>query len=48
MNGPSEAVTNAVDELVIANHVLAREGVLDALGHVSLRHPERSDRYLLS
>ena len=27
---------------------LGHEGVIDAFGHVSLRHPERPDRYLLS
>jgi ribulose-5-phosphate 4-epimerase/fuculose-1-phosphate aldolase len=35
-------------ELVIANRVLANEGVTDASGHVSVRHPLHSDRFLLS
>jgi ribulose-5-phosphate 4-epimerase/fuculose-1-phosphate aldolase len=35
-------------DLVIANRVLAREGILDAFGHVSVRHPERPDHYLLA
>ena len=35
-------------ELVTANHILAREGVTDALGHISVRHPERPDRFFLS
>lgn len=35
-------------DLAIANRILARQGVVDALGHVSLRHPEHSDRYFLS
>ena len=35
-------------DLVIANRVLAHEGVLDAYGHVSVRHPERPDRYLMA
>jgi HCOMODA/2-hydroxy-3-carboxy-muconic semialdehyde decarboxylase len=34
--------------LVLANRILANEGVLDAFGHVSVRHPERADRFLLS
>ncbi|MGB6537841.1 MAG: class II aldolase/adducin family protein [Xanthobacteraceae bacterium] len=38
----------AIHELVIASRILAREGVVDALGHVSVRHPELPDRYLLS
>src|SRR4051812_4544887 len=39
---------HALDELVTANRILAREGVVDSFGHVSIRHPERADRYLLS
>ena len=30
------------------NHILAREGVTDALGHISVRHPDRADRFFLS
>lgn len=36
------------EALVIANRILAHEGVVDAFGHVSARHPDRPDRYLLS
>jgi len=36
------------DELVLANHILAREGVLDGFGHVSIRHPEEPRHYLIS
>ncbi len=42
------SVSEIVADLVIANRVLARRGVLDAWGHVSVRHPERKDRFLLS
>ena len=35
-------------DLVTANRVLAHEGVVDAYGHISVRHPERSDRFFLS
>jgi ribulose-5-phosphate 4-epimerase/fuculose-1-phosphate aldolase len=38
----------ALDELVTANRILAREGIVDAFGHVSLRHPDHPDRYCLS
>lgn len=34
--------------LTTANHILAHEGVVDAFGHISARHPEHPDRYLLS
>jgi ribulose-5-phosphate 4-epimerase/fuculose-1-phosphate aldolase len=42
------ALTQAVDELVTANRILAREGVVDSFGHVSIRHPDRPHHYLLS
>ena len=38
----------ALDDLVTANRILAREGVVDSFGHVSIRHPDRPDRYVLS
>lgn len=38
----------AMREVVIANRILAREEVVDAYGHVSVRHPEDPGRYLLS
>ena len=41
-------LTEAFDELVTANRILAREGVVDSFGHVSIRHPEDATRYLLS
>ena len=37
-----------LEELVTANRILAREGVVDAFGHVSIRHPQHPDRYILS
>jgi ribulose-5-phosphate 4-epimerase/fuculose-1-phosphate aldolase len=42
------APVQLLDELVTANRILAREGVVDSFGHVSIRHPERPDRYVLS
>ncbi len=36
------------ENLVIGNRILANQGVVDAYGHLSLRHPHRPDRYLLS
>ncbi|MBT5456733.1 MAG: class II aldolase/adducin family protein [Rhodospirillaceae bacterium] len=35
-------------ELVIANRILAHEGVVDAFGHISVRHPDDPEKYLLS
>jgi HCOMODA/2-hydroxy-3-carboxy-muconic semialdehyde decarboxylase len=37
-----------VEELVTANRILAREGVVDSFGHVSVRHPDNPRHYLLS
>jgi ribulose-5-phosphate 4-epimerase/fuculose-1-phosphate aldolase len=37
-----------IDQLVIANRILANEGVVDAYGHVSIRHPQHPERYLLA
>jgi len=35
-------------DLVIANRVLAREDVVDAYGHVSVRHPDNPKRFLIA
>jgi ribulose-5-phosphate 4-epimerase/fuculose-1-phosphate aldolase len=37
-----------IGQLVIANRILANEGVVDAYGHVSMRHPRHPERYLLA
>lgn len=34
--------------VMIANRILAQQGVLDAFGHVSFRHPDHPDRYVMS
>jgi HCOMODA/2-hydroxy-3-carboxy-muconic semialdehyde decarboxylase len=41
-------MTEVIEELALANRILAHEGVLDAFGHVSVRHPADPGRYLLS
>ena len=41
-------VSDALRDLVIANRILAAHNVLDAFGHVSIRHPERPDTYVLA
>jgi ribulose-5-phosphate 4-epimerase/fuculose-1-phosphate aldolase len=35
-------------DLAIANRILAREGVVDAFGHVSIRHPQRAERFFMA
>jgi ribulose-5-phosphate 4-epimerase/fuculose-1-phosphate aldolase len=38
----------AVEELVIANRILADRGIIDAYGHASMRHPGNPNRYLMA
>jgi HCOMODA/2-hydroxy-3-carboxy-muconic semialdehyde decarboxylase len=42
------AAKNALEELVTANRILAREGVVDSFGHVSIRHPGNPARFVMS
>jgi ribulose-5-phosphate 4-epimerase/fuculose-1-phosphate aldolase len=42
------AVDLALNDLVIANRILANENVVDAYGHVSVRHPENPKHYFLA
>ena len=44
----SPAHRTLVDELVVANHILASNGVLDAYGHVSVRDDRNPNHYLLA
>ena len=37
-----------IRDLVIANRILAREEVVDAYGHISVRHPDHPDRFLIA
>ena len=44
--GPIDAAL--LEDLVAASRILAQHGVLDAWGHVSIRHPANPERYLIS
>jgi HCOMODA/2-hydroxy-3-carboxy-muconic semialdehyde decarboxylase len=44
----SGANPQTLDDLVAGNRILANEGILDGLGHISVRHDQRPDRFLLS
>ena len=48
MTARSETVRTALHDLVVANRILGHEGVVDAFGHISIRHPEDPDRYFLA
>ena len=41
-------LNEALRDLAVANRMCAHEGVLDAFGHVSMRHPDNPNRYFLS
>jgi ribulose-5-phosphate 4-epimerase/fuculose-1-phosphate aldolase len=46
-NFPKTAV-EAIQQVVLASRILANEGILDALGHVSLRNPENPKTFFQS
>jgi ribulose-5-phosphate 4-epimerase/fuculose-1-phosphate aldolase len=37
-----------IQDLVIANRILAKEDVVDAYGHVSMRHPDNPNHFLIA
>ena len=39
---------NIFRDLVIANRILAKEDVVDAYGHVSIRHPDNPNHFLIA
>jgi HCOMODA/2-hydroxy-3-carboxy-muconic semialdehyde decarboxylase len=43
-----ETTFGIMRDLVIANRILGHEGVVDAFGHISVRHPQNPDRYIMS
>src|SRR5260370_31180742 len=43
-----EPIEDVRRDLVVANRILAREGILDAFGHVSVRHPQDSERFIMA
>jgi ribulose-5-phosphate 4-epimerase/fuculose-1-phosphate aldolase len=45
---PGPPPDDVIADLVAANRILAMENVLDAMGHVSVRHPSRPDRFFLA
>jgi ribulose-5-phosphate 4-epimerase/fuculose-1-phosphate aldolase len=48
VTGNESTLAVAIRDLVLANRILAHEDVLDAYGHVSVRHPTKPGTYLLS
>src|SRR3569833_547212 len=48
LRGSMDDLRPVLEDLITANRILAHEKVLDSFGHVSIRHPKKSDRFLLS
>jgi ribulose-5-phosphate 4-epimerase/fuculose-1-phosphate aldolase len=44
----AESLAQAYHDLAIANRIVSHEGIIDAFGHVSMRHPSKRDTYLVS
>lgn len=44
----TDKLIQAMRNLVVGNRILAREGVVDAYGHLTIRHPNDRERYLMS
>jgi ribulose-5-phosphate 4-epimerase/fuculose-1-phosphate aldolase len=47
-NASQDPSSDLIADLVAANHILYDQGVVDAFGHVSVRHDKRPDRFLLA
>ncbi len=45
MNNVPRTAQEAIRQVVMANRILGNEGILDALGHVSLRNPENANTF---
>jgi ribulose-5-phosphate 4-epimerase/fuculose-1-phosphate aldolase len=43
-----EVPPSLIEDLVTANHILAKQGIVDSFGHVSVRHPTIPDHFLMS
>lgn len=46
--GPASDFVEVINELVTANRILFRQGVVDAYGHVSTRHPQIPEAFLIA
>ena len=43
-----DSLADLLRDLAVANRIVANEGILDAFGHISMRHPTNHKRYFLS
>jgi HCOMODA/2-hydroxy-3-carboxy-muconic semialdehyde decarboxylase len=40
--------TQVLEDLALANRILVNQGVLDGFGHISVRHPQKPDRFFIA
>jgi HCOMODA/2-hydroxy-3-carboxy-muconic semialdehyde decarboxylase len=40
----ADSLAKARHDLAVANRIVSLEGIIDAFGHVSMRHPTKKDR----
>lgn len=45
---PQTANPELIDDLVVSNHILVNQGVLDGFGHISVRHDKDPGRFLIA
>jgi HCOMODA/2-hydroxy-3-carboxy-muconic semialdehyde decarboxylase len=45
---PNSGLASVRRDLVIANRILAHEGIVDAFGHITVRHPDHADRFIMA
>ena len=48
LNNENTMTTQLLEDLALANHILVNEGVLDGFGHISVRHPNKPDRFFIA
>lgn len=48
LNNEITMTTQLLEDLALANHILVNEGVLDGFGHISVRHPNKPDRFFIA
>lgn len=48
MQKRAESTNSLIGKLVVGNHILFDHGVVDAFGHISVRHDLRDDRFFLA
>ena len=46
--GSKPTLAEAMRDLVVGNRIVAHQGVVDAYGHLSIRHPEDPERYIMA